>query len=127
MSVADTSALTAILLSEPEAKTFVEYLDAAAVFVPASVLVEAAMVAISRGKKNALDELIESLNALVVPLDEAIAQQAVIAYERYGKGRHKANLNFGDCLVYATAKYLNLPLLFKGNDFIHTDLLSALP
>ena len=85
------------------------------------------MVAISRGKKNALDELIESLNALVVPLDEATVQQAVIAYERYGKGRHKANLNFGDCLVYATAKYLNLPLLFKGNDFIHTDLLSALP
>jgi ribonuclease VapC len=60
------------------------------------------------------------------PLDEVIAQRAVNAYERYGKGRHKANLKFGDYLVCATAKHLNLPLLFKGNDFIHTDLLSAL-
>ena len=126
MNVVDTSTLTAILLNEPEAKVFIDYLETANTVIPASVLVEAAMIAISRGKKKNLDDLVESLEALIIPLDEVIAQKAVDAYERYGKGRHKASLNFGNCLVYATAKHLNLPLLLKGNDFVHTDVLSAL-
>ncbi len=58
-------------------------------------------------------------------LDHTVADLAIDAFRRYGKGRHKAALNFGDCLVYATAKHLDLPLLYKGQDFIHTDLKSV--
>jgi ribonuclease VapC len=126
VSVVDTSVLTAILLNEPEAGAFVDYLEGADSFLPASVLVEAGIVAVSRGKKVALDTLVESMDASIISLDEFIAQAAVDAYKQYGKGRHKASLNFGDCLVYATAKHLNIPLLFKGNDFIHTDVICAL-
>lgn len=124
--VSDTSAVLAILYNEPDAPVFVDLLASNDLVLPASVLVEAGILATARNMKSDLDRLIEWMTATVIPLDEAIAQNAVGAYERYGKGRHKASLNFGDCLVYATAKHLNLPLLFKGNDFVHTDVLFAL-
>ena len=126
MIVSDTSAVLAILYGEPDAPIFVDSLESRDVVLPASVIVEAGILATARDVKSDLDRLIEWMAAVIVPLDEFIAQKAVNAYQRYGKGRHKANLNFGDCLVYATAKHMNLPLLFKGNDFVHTDLLSAL-
>jgi ribonuclease VapC len=126
MIVSDTSAILAILYDEPDAPIFVDSLESKDVVLPASVIVEVGILATARDMKSDLDRLIEWMAAVIIPLDEVIAQKAVDAYERYGRGRHKANLNFGDCLVYATAKHLNLPLLYKGNDFVHTDLPSAL-
>ncbi len=126
MIVSDTSSILAILYDEPDAPIFVNSLANESVILPASVIVEGGILATARGMKSDLDLLIEWMAATIIPLDQIIAQKAVDAYEQYGKGRHKASLNFGDCLVYATAKHLNFPLLFKGNDFIHTDVLSAL-
>ena len=124
--ISDTSAVLAVLYNEPDAPIFVDLMESNDIVLPASVVVEAGILATARNMKSDLDWLIEWMMATIIPLNESIAQKAVTAYERYGKGRHKASLNFGDCLVYATAKHLNLPLLFKGNDFIYTDLLSVL-
>ncbi|MBV9035249.1 MAG: type II toxin-antitoxin system VapC family toxin [Acidobacteriaceae bacterium] len=127
MIAVDTSILVAVISAEPDALALIEHLSNNDICLPASVLVEAAILATNRGLRRDLDLLLESLSALIIPLDEAIARLAQDAHERYGKGRHKASLNFGDCLVYATAKYLSLPLFYKGNDFRHTDCLSFLP
>jgi ribonuclease VapC len=89
----------------------VEYNEVA---LPASVLVEAGILAARDGKQQQWQRLLASLGASVIPLDEAIAQKAVVAFEQYGKGRHKASLNLGDCLVYATALHLDLPLAVQG-------------
>ncbi len=61
----------------------------------------------------------------IVPVDQTLALMAREAFSRYGKGRHRAGLNFGDCFVYALAKYYGEPLLFLGTDFSQTDLLSV--
>jgi ribonuclease VapC len=127
MIVADTSALFAVLQAEPEADVFFRVLRDADVCLPASVIVEANITAMNRGLGADLADMVASMKPNVIALDEAMAHLAIDAFRRYGKGRHKANLNFGDCLVYATTKQLRLPLLFKGNDFVHTDLLSAHP
>jgi ribonuclease VapC len=125
MIVVDTSALFAVLQAEPEAETFFQVLRDNEVFLPASVLVEANITAINRGLEGDLADMVATMKPKVIALDEAMARLAVDAFRRYGKGRHRASLNFGDCLVYATAKQLRLPLLFKGGDFGHTDLESA--
>lgn len=125
MIVADTSALFAVLQTEPEAETFFRVLRDHYVFLPASVVVEANITAINRGLETDLADMVTMMKPKIIALDEAMARLAVDAFRRYGKGRHKANLNFGDCLVYGTAKQLRLPLLFKGDDFVHTDLVSA--
>lgn len=77
----------------------------------------------SNGVARAL-ELLTMYDFVVVPVDNAIAELAVSAFERFGKGRHPAGLNFGDCFSYALAKQLALPLLFKGNDFTKTDVIN---
>ncbi|MFL6417452.1 MAG: type II toxin-antitoxin system VapC family toxin [Bryobacteraceae bacterium] len=125
MTVVDASVLVAILQSEPEALHFTRFLETNEVCIPARVLVEAGILAFRRGLGRDLGRLLADLEADVIALDGSIASAATDAFRRYGKGRHKAALNFGDCLVYATAKRLNLPLLYKGQDFIHTDIKSA--
>ncbi len=127
MIVVDTSALFAVLQSEPEGERFLDVLVHNRIRLPASVLVESNITALGRSLSKDLGELIDSFDAQVVALDAEIAYRAVDAFRRFGKGRHKAGLNFGDCLVYATAKHLGLPLLYKGQDFLHTDIESALP
>jgi ribonuclease VapC len=124
--VIDTSILFAILQGEPEAYKVTELLqNEEFVYLPSSVLIESSILAINRGLLKDLKALIRALNPEIVPLDEAIAWIAADAHRIYGKGRHKANLNFGDCIVYATAKYLRMPLLYKGNDFSQTDVTAA--
>jgi ribonuclease VapC len=124
--VIDTSILFAILQGEPEAYKVTELLqNEEFVYLPSSVLVESSILAINRGLLKDLKALIRALNPEIVPLDEAIVWIAADAHRIYGKGRHKANLNFGDCIVYATAKYLRMPLLYKGNDFSQTDVTAA--
>ncbi len=122
MIVVDTSVLIAIVQGEPEAAGFIEMLNDHEVFLPATVLVEAHILATNRDVSGDLQTLLRFLNPEIVAADERIASMAVAAHKRYGKGRHKAGLNFGDCFAYATAKALDLPLLFKGDDFTHTDI-----
>jgi ribonuclease VapC len=69
--------------------------------------------------------LVASLSLAIVPFDEEQSMIAADAYSRYGRGRHQAGLNFGDCLAYALAKKTGEPLLFKGDDFVHTDIESV--
>ncbi|MBC8037928.1 MAG: type II toxin-antitoxin system VapC family toxin [Rhizobiales bacterium] len=76
--------------------------------------------------KQNIDHLIASTGISVVPFDGAAAQAAAGAFIRYGKGRHPASLNFGDCISYALSKTEMLPLLFKGEDFRQTDVKAAL-
>lgn len=73
---------------------------------------------------EALEDLIEACGIVVQPADLALAEAAFAAWQRFGKGRHPAGLNFGDCFSYALAARCNAGLLFKGDDFTHTDLQS---
>jgi ribonuclease VapC len=128
--IVDSSALLAIVLGEPDFELYIEAVNpdlrSRNLYVPASVLVEAGIVAEVKNKAGRLDQLLAELSPEVVPLDRPIAQLAREAFRRFGKGRHKASLNFGNCLSYATAQYLRQPLLYKGDDFRRTDVRSAL-
>lgn len=128
--VVDTSALMAILLEEPDAIQYAEALhDADELRMSAPTWLEAAQVATGRrGVKGyeQFDGLVSRLRIEIVPCDAAMAQAAFAAWQRFGKGRHPAGLNFGDCFSYALAKLRGEPLLFKGEDFSKTDLVAAL-
>lgn len=124
--VVDTSVLLAILQGEPEQLQFVEAIaEAEYVLLSAASLVEASMLMDSRhGTRGVedLDRFIERSNMEIVPVDVAQARIAREAFSRFGKGRHPAGLNFGDCFVYALARQRRDVLLFKGNDFSRTDI-----
>jgi ribonuclease VapC len=126
MMVIDTSAVMAILQSEPEARKFSEAIETAALrLISAVSILEAGILVESRkGEDGAweLDTLVAAAALEVVPFDNEQAAVARNAFVRYGKGRHAARLNFGDCAVYALATTRALPLLFKGEDFAATDL-----
>jgi len=128
--VVDTSALLAILLSEPEAPSLIRALaQAPSRSVGAPTLVEAAAVMTARkgpAGEIALDALLRRLDVRVVPFTEDAARLARFAYGRFGKGvGSPAVLNYGDCLAYGTAMAAGEPLLFKGNDFSQTDVTPA--
>ena len=124
--VIDTSALLAILLNESEHRHFNELIEADETrLLSAATLVEAGLVIESRRGEAAgreLDLLMHRAKISVVSVDVEQAELARIAWRKYGKGRHAANLNYGDCFSYALAKVSNEPLLFKGDDFTHTDI-----
>jgi len=124
--VIDSSVLIAILLDEPEAKYFEKSLaDTYDIFISAVSIVESSMVIEYRKQEQGAkeyDELLKKIAPNIIEFNEQQAKLARIAWRKYGKGRHPAKLNFGDCCSYATAKYLNQPLLFKGNDFSKTDI-----
>lgn len=129
--VIDSSVLLAIILAEADADLYGDFIVHSVqtkknIYVPASVLVEAGIAAERRTCGRRLDELLERMQPEIVSLDRVIAQLARQAFLRFGRGRHPAKLNFGDCMSYATAKYLLAPLLFKGDDFPQTDIQSAL-
>ena len=127
--VIDTSALLAILLNDPERRRYNELIAASGKrLLSAASLVEAGMVLEVRGGEAAgreLDLFLHRARFEVVPLDADQAEIARTAFRRYGKGRHPAGLNFGDCLAYAAAKATGEPLLFKGGDFSKTDIPAA--
>jgi ribonuclease VapC len=131
MIAVDTSALIAILFGEQEAEAFKDRLAAEPARVSAVSLQEASMVLAGRlGDATAwleLDELIQAIPLEVIAHDQHLAEIARDAFLRFGKGRHPARLNCGDCASYALAKSLNIPLLFKGSDFAQTDIVAALP
>jgi ribonuclease VapC len=125
---ADTSALVAVVFGEPEAERFLEALRSDSVAISAVSLTEALMVSEARQGPDAsrdLELLVAGVVDRVVGVDDAHARVAAGAWRRFGKGRHPAALNFGDCFSYATASLANLPLLFKGDDFKQTDLRAA--
>jgi ribonuclease VapC len=128
--VIDTSALVAVLRREPEADAFLRIIaDADRCLVSAVTCTEASLVLAGRtGNQTCwqgLDALLVRAGMEVVPHDADLAEIARNAFLRFGKGRHRAALNFGDCATYALAKARDLPLLFKGDDFTATDLVAA--
>lgn len=120
--IIDTSALMAVLRNEPEARRFEELLANEENRISAATLLEAQLVAAQRRLSAELAELLDLAAAEVVPFDEVQVALALEGFHRFGKGRHPAALNFGDCFAYALAKALNEPLLFKGDDFSKTDI-----
>ena len=128
--VVDTSALIAIMGDEPERRTFNKLIDAAGdLCISAASLLETRMVLFARSGDNAilaLDAFLLKSGMTVVEVSPRIADIAFDAYRHFGKGTsHGADLNYGDCFSYALAKYLDAPLLFKGNDFSQTDIAPA--
>ena len=124
--VVHTSALLAILQDEPERRAFNEAIEASDVrvmsvanFVETSIVIEARYGA--DGVRD-LDLFIERAGIELVEVTVAHAQEARRAFSRFGKGRHAAGLNFGDCFAYALAVERDEPLLFKGDDFARTDV-----
>jgi ribonuclease VapC len=127
--VIDTSVLIAILFDEPDRRSLIATIEAAGERnLSAMSKLEAGMVAVGqRGKRMIaeLDDLLRDLKITVVPFDEHQADIARDAFARYGEGRHKAALNFGDCAAYALAIVEAEPLLFKGTDFSSTNVMVA--
>jgi ribonuclease VapC len=124
--VVDTSALVAILDDEEDARAYAEaILDAETPLISAATLLETEIVMLNRhGWKGTrkVDELVQRAGLQVEAVTLQQAQLARVAYAAYGKGRHGAGLNFGDCFSYALARAMDLPLLFKGHDFSATDI-----
>ena len=129
--VIDTSAFLAILQDEPDRRSFTEAIGAAVVRrTSAATFLEASMVLQSRyGAEGTqrLDMLLESARIEVMAVDPAQARIARRAFVDFGKGRHPAGLNYGDCFAYALARQLGEPLLCKGGDFARTDIDLVLP
>ena len=122
----DSSALIAILFGEPGYLELVDrILETEHVRIGAPTLVETGLVFAGRRRAangSEIDALLEELGVTLVPFGESHWRIAVEAFYRYGRGRHKAGLNFGDCLAYATAIHARDSLLFVGGDFAHTDV-----
>ena len=127
--ILDSSAIVAILLREPEHETLLDRLattDTPA--IGAATLTECGIVLSARlgaQGKTLLERFVQQAELTIIPFGPEHHSCAVDAYLRYGKGRHPAALNFGDCLTYATAHLAAAPLLCRGNDFAQTDLTLA--
>ena len=121
----DTSAIIAVLLGEPEADEFRRMLLTNEPYVIGPILLETVMV-LSRRIPTKPDEwllaFLFSIGAETIPFDQQMTVLAQEAFLTFGKGRHPAKLNFGDCMSYALAKSQGMPLLFKGDDFALTDV-----
>ena len=129
MIVVDTSALFAIATEEDERDAFIDILDDVDAAVCSAVTyVETVMVLTGRSRRTARERvkgLFETFRIDIAPVDDAMTEAAVTAFDIYGKGRHRARLNLADCFTYALASTLNAPLLFKGDDFAQTDIVPA--
>jgi ribonuclease VapC len=127
--ILDTSAVMAVLQDEPERREFNEAIEAAPVVrISAPTYVEASLVVEARfGAEGllAFDRLLELASVQMEAFDSVQAKAARDGFTRYGKGRHPAGLNLGDCFSYALARVVGEPLLFKGDDFSQTDVAVA--
>jgi ribonuclease VapC len=128
--VVDTSALLAIFLAEPERKQFLDVITQGDIrCISAANVLEAGIVLEARRGEAAgreFDLFLNQAKLEVVPVDSDQIDIARVAWRKYGRGRHPAGLNFGDCFAYALAKAMGEPILFKGDDFTHTDLSPAI-
>lgn len=127
--IADSSAILAVVLREHGYEPLEQAMGTAAfVGVGAPTLVETAIVLHARVgalSRTLLVRLLDDMEATCIAFGDRHWPIALGAFARYGRGRHPAELNFGDCLTYAVAKVANEPLLCRGNDFAQTDLLLA--
>jgi ribonuclease VapC len=125
--ILDASAILAVLVREPGCEDLLRLIaESHVVAAGAPTLVETALVLSSRMRKNAralLNEFLREAEVEIISFTRDHYEVAVDAFERYGKGRHSAALNFGDCMTYAVARISGMPLLFTGKDFSKTDIL----
>lgn len=127
MIAVDTSALMAVVAREASAPACGAALAAAdEILMSAGTLAECLIVAHGRGLREAMALFVENLGPQVIPVDAATAERVSAAYAQWGKGFHRARLNFGDCFSYVTARDADAPLLFVGDDFSRTDIRSVL-
>ena len=128
--ILDTSTVIAILFGEPDAHLYAEAISAASSCrISAATFVETSIVVDAQTKGHggrALDALLRRANVTIEPVTEEQAHLARETYAEFGKGRHRAGLNFSDCFAYALAKASGEPLLYKGNNFKKTDIVAAL-
>lgn len=124
--IIDSSAVVAILQGEADARSLIDSIEAAASnrmsvasWVETSIVIESRYGA--EGLRD-LDRFVAQADIVIEPVDGQQGHLARDAFSRYGKGRHRAGLNFGDCFTYALTKLSREPLLCKGDDFVHTDL-----
>ncbi|SRR5579862_829335 len=127
--VVDSSAVLAVMLDEPDQSIYLETMKRAkGLTMSAPTLFECRLVALRKSGvelETKLLSFIRDLNVRITAFDEPQAALAADAFRRYGKGRDRAALNFGDCFSYALAKTLGEPLLYKGGDFARTDVAAA--
>ena len=130
MIVVDTSAVMAVMLDEPERVRIEQRMgDGSSCVMSSATYVELALVAEGRSGRQASAIVVEFLDRYqveVLALDAATARSAVAGWRQFGKGRHPAGLNLGDCFAYGLAIELDAPLLFVGDDFSQTDVVPAL-
>jgi len=123
----DTSALLAVVLDEPAADACIAAMEAERdIRISGGTLAEALLVARQRGVDEALNYLVRGMPVTVVEVTERRAHRVAAAHSAWGKGVHPAALNFGDCFAYALAAEYGCPLLYVGQDFAKTDIISAL-
>nr|WP_052232661.1 type II toxin-antitoxin system VapC family toxin [Methylobacterium sp. ZNC0032] len=123
--VVDTSAVVAIITLEAEADAFAATMSSATRRIMTSVNLLEARLVLSFTKNMPLEtvpDFVAREGVEIIPFDGALSNLAFEAYGRYGKGRHPARLNMGDCAAYALAKFRGWPLLYKGDDFSGTDI-----
>ena len=122
----DTSAVVAVILTELGSDELAAHLEDALVrLMPAAIRVELGMVIEARlwpAGQDVVDRFLRDANVDIVPVDADLAERAMSGWRRYGKGRHPAGLNFGDCFTYALADRTGHPVLCTGNDFAATDV-----
>ena len=127
--VIDSSPIVSIIFGEPDASAYTSaILNDVTRLMSAATLVKISMVVMRLRAPDpiaALDALLARLQVVIVPFDREQALLARDAFRRFGKGRHQAGLNYGDCLSYALSKQSGEALLFKGNDFSQTDITAA--
>lgn len=125
----DSSAIVAIMLREPTCGDFLDRISSAEfVAIGAPTLFETAIVLTIKTGRDGLamvNDFLQETGVIVVTFSQEHVSAAFQAYLKYGKGRHPAALNFGDCLSYAAAQVAGQPLLFKGDDFAKTDVKAA--
>jgi ribonuclease VapC len=128
----DASAMVAILVEDSDAASLTKRLEQAVAPCTSPIAIYEAVAGVARARtveiqtaETILDRFLEQARVQVVPITAEIGRRALTAFERYGRGRHPAALNMGDCFAYACARVLDLPLLFKGDDFPLTDITVA--
>ena len=125
----DASAIVAIIILEPGHRELAHRIDASDATLTSPVAFVEAALAIARDHRigferarTLVERFLERTQTVIVPVDPQAGYLALDAYREYGKGRHRARLNFGDCFAYAMAKQHGVPLLYKGDAFVQTDL-----
>lgn len=127
MIVVDTSALIAIALREAKANACIKAIETEPdILISAGTLAELLVVSARRGFSDDVNRLLDGFDFEIVPVTPASAKRIGEAYRRWGKGLHPAGLNFGDCFAYELAKAHSCAVLFIGNDFSKTDIISVL-